>query len=594
MSPTAKKAPDALFGTADAPGYTVLARRYRSRDFNELIGQEHIATTLKQAVTSGRTAHAYLFFGTRGVGKTSRARIFAKALNATPNLSQHKEIADAILRGDDLDVIEIDAASNRGVNEARDLIANAALMPTRSPYKLYIIDEVHALTKDAFNTLLKTMEEPPPHVKFILCTTDPHKVPATIQSRCQRFDFRPVPTPVIARHLAAILEKEGIAADSDVVAQVARLGNGSVRDALSLLDRLLAMGEKKLTIALLDQTLGLPEQEVVVSLVNAIASGNAAASLKAADEIMARGASVEQALESMVDHLRLLLLAATCGPETTLLDVPDETRNVVIAQADKFTAPAIVHMIAMCDAVTRSVRGSSVDRAIFDAAIVRMAMADHFTAVPALMSGEVKPSGSCVAPAALPASSRVAAAPVQKKKPDDDLSKWDQPEDPVSSPPVQLAEMKPAATAVANGSADPWPVITAAAAKSTFANWMADLEFKGADDRTIRLAVSQHGAPRARMLKARLDAFTAFVRQVTGRPYMVDLDISTAAPAPATSMSDAEREAARKVPAVALAIDLFEASLVGVQSGAPSSPRNAPTASSVETLPAHSQGDLES
>src|SRR5262249_31424325 len=176
-------------------GYTVLARRYRSRDFDEIIGQEPIARTLQNAIKTNRVAHAYLFCGTRGVGKTSMARIFAKALNATDDLKEQEAIGEAILRGDDLDVIEIDAASNRGIDSARDLIAGAGLSPTRSPYKIYIIDEVHQLTKEAFNALLKTMEEPPAHVKFILCTTEAQKVPATIQSRCQRFDFRPIVTP---------------------------------------------------------------------------------------------------------------------------------------------------------------------------------------------------------------------------------------------------------------------------------------------------------------------------------------------------------------------------------------------------------------
>ena len=156
--------------------YTVLARRYRSRDFDEVVGQEPIARTLRNAISSGRVAHAYLFCGTRGVGKTTMARLFARALNVTDDLSEAEAIADAVMRGEDLDVIEIDGASNRGVQEARDLIASAGLKPARCPYRIYIIDEVHMLTRDAFNALLKTMEEPPEHVKFILCTTEPNDV----------------------------------------------------------------------------------------------------------------------------------------------------------------------------------------------------------------------------------------------------------------------------------------------------------------------------------------------------------------------------------------------------------------------------------
>src|SRR5579862_8108016 len=225
--------------------YTVLARRYRSQSFDEVVGQSAIATTLQNAVKAGRVAHAYLFTGTRGVGKTSTARIFAKAL-----AGGSKEADEAIMRGQDTDVIEIDAASNTGVDQARELIANAAYRPLRGKKKVYIIDEVHQLSIAAFNALLKTMEEPPEHVVFILCTTESHKVPATIQSRCQRFDFRNIPTAEIAGHLKAVLKEESAKADDDLIHMVARLGNGSMRDALSLMDRLLASGEKKLTVDL--------------------------------------------------------------------------------------------------------------------------------------------------------------------------------------------------------------------------------------------------------------------------------------------------------------------------------------------------------
>src|SRR6476620_3191798 len=260
--------------------YTVLARRYRSGNFDELIGQDHVARTLKKAIQSGRIAHAYLFCGTRGTGKTSTARILAKCLNCENSDGPTAEPCNkcnscvAIARGDDIDVIEIDAASNRGIDNIRDLIANAAFHPARSRFKVYIIDEVHGLSKDAFNALLKLLEEPPSHVKFILATTEPEKVLPTILSRCQRYDFRNIPTREIAGHLREICKKEKVKADDDALLLVAKAGAGSMRDSLSLLDRLLSVGERNLTIEMIEQMLGMPKTQVIFDLAGAIGGGD--------------------------------------------------------------------------------------------------------------------------------------------------------------------------------------------------------------------------------------------------------------------------------------------------------------------------------
>src|SRR5215218_1415971 len=219
--------------------YTVLARRYRSTNFDELIGQDHVARTLKKAITSGRIAHAYLFCGTRGTGKTSTARILAKCLNCesaagpTPEPCGKCNSCTAIARGEDIDVIEIDAASNTGVDNVRDLISNAQFRPARSRFKVYIIDAVHMLSKSAFNALLKTLEEPPEHVKLIPATTEAEKVLPTILSRCQRYDFRNIPTREIVEHLRQICKSEQIKADEDALMLVAKAGAGSMRDSLS-------------------------------------------------------------------------------------------------------------------------------------------------------------------------------------------------------------------------------------------------------------------------------------------------------------------------------------------------------------------------
>lgn len=362
--------------------YTVLARRYRSHDFDEVVGQEPVARTLKAAIDAGRVAHAYLFCGTRGVGKTSMARIFAKALaGGSP------EVDAAIMRGDDTDVIEIDAASNRGVDEAREIIANAVYRPMRGKFKVYIIDEVHMLTKEAFNALLKTMEEPPEHVKFILCTTEPHKVPATIQSRCQRFDFRNIPASAIARHLAEVVKQEKLKADPELIHAVAVHGNGSMRDALSLLDRLMATGEKTLTLALLEDLLGLPDRTLVGRLIDTLADGDPAEALRATGELLNKGVSGEQLLQTLSERLRDLMVLNACGRGTDLVDLSDEARAEEADRAARFDPAGLTHMIAVCESVQRALKSSPAPRALLDACVVRLAMTEKIADVAALVAG---------------------------------------------------------------------------------------------------------------------------------------------------------------------------------------------------------------
>ncbi|MCH2149538.1 MAG: DNA polymerase III subunit gamma/tau, partial [Phycisphaerales bacterium] len=367
--------------------YTVLARRYRSRDFDEVVGQEPIARTLRNAISSGRVAHAYLFCGTRGVGKTTMARLFARALNVTDELSEAEAIADAVMRGEDLDVIEIDGASNRGVQEARDLIASAGLKPARCPYRIYIIDEVHMLTRDAFNALLKTMEEPPEHVKFILCTTEPNDVLQTIQSRCQRFDFRAIPARQIADHLSVILDQEGIASDPEALLQVARLGEGSMRDALSILDRLLAAGPDRLTAEVVSSMLGLPAQARIEAAIDATLSGDAAEALQVGETLLQEGVTIEQAIESMIESFRALLLAVTCGIDTELLHVSDEQRERIGQRCGGLDADAVLHMIARCEATARHARFTASARALFDALLVRLAATERLADIPEMLRG---------------------------------------------------------------------------------------------------------------------------------------------------------------------------------------------------------------
>ncbi len=443
--------------------YTVLARRYRSQSFDDVVGQEPVARTLRNAIASDRVAHAYLFCGTRGVGKTSMARIFARALNAPdtipdcpqpagatfPSAEVQQRMADAIMKGEDLNVIEIDGASNNKVEDARQLISNAGLTPTSNArYKIYIIDEVHMLSNSAFNALLKTMEEPPPHVKFILCTTEAHKVPATIHSRCQRFDFRNIPTRQIAGHLKAVLDKEGIAVDEEVIFQLALLGNGSMRDALSLMDRLIATGESPVTLQTLEDMLGLPAQTLVAGCIDAMAAGDPKATLESVAALLNRGISQDQLVDVLIARLRHLMLLAACGPDSELVDLSDEARSAAAKQAQQFDTAALVHMIALCENLQRHAKSSTNPRALLDATVVRLALSDKMADVTAILSGQARlPAGNAahdtkkkVADTAF-ASDRASKPRVVDSAPGDVAPPTRSAAPPLTSPPQTSAEV---------------------------------------------------------------------------------------------------------------------------------------------------------
>ena len=343
--------------------YTVLARKFRSQTFDEIVGQKPITTTLRNAIEADRVHHGYLFCGTRGVGKTSMARILAKCLNC---LSAEAPCVDpcgtcdacvSIARGEDVDVIEIDAASNTGVENIRDLRSNAIYRPARSRFKIYIIDEVHMLSTGAFNALLKTLEEPPSHVKFIMATTESQKVPATIQSRVQRFDFRAIATPEIAEQLAAVCRQEKVSTEDDALRRIARLANGSMRDAISLLDQVLSMGTAA-TSEIVDQLMPATHDELLSRLIDRVAEGDAAGVLAAADESLSQGVALDHWCTCLIRQIRDLMVLRVCGTDTDLVDAPAGLRSALAEQATKFDAGAYVSMITLLEELRRSVKHS--------------------------------------------------------------------------------------------------------------------------------------------------------------------------------------------------------------------------------------------
>ncbi len=372
--------------------YTVLARKYRSQTFDDVIGQDPIAQTLKNAIKTDRVAHAYLFTGTRGVGKTTMARVLAKALNC---LAVDEPTAEpcckcnscvAINIGEDIDVIEIDGASNNRVDEIRELRENVIYRPARSRFKIYIIDEVHMLTVSAFNALLKTLEEPPSHIKFIFATTEPNKVIATIQSRCQRFDFSNIGPASIAGQLKFILEQEKIKYEEDLVLPLAKMANGSMRDALSLLDRLISTGIEPLSSRLLEEFLGCPNSEKIWNLIGQIGESNAAGTLAAVEDLISAGISEVQIVDSLIDYMRDLMVVKSTGPQSELVILTDQQRKRAGELAEKFDIAGLVYNISTLEKLRWAVKNSDTSRALLEASLLRFALSVHFLNVDDLLS----------------------------------------------------------------------------------------------------------------------------------------------------------------------------------------------------------------
>ncbi len=372
--------------------YTVLARKYRSQTFDDVVGQDPIAQTLKNAIKTDRVAHAYLFAGTRGVGKTTMARVLAKALNClavdepTTKPCCKCDSCIAVNIGEDIDVIEIDGASNNRVDEIRELRENAIYRPARSRFKIYIIDEVHMLTVSAFNALLKTLEEPPSHIKFIFATTEPNKVIATIQSRCQRFDFNNIGPASIAGQLKFILEQEKIKYEEDLVLPLAKMANGSMRDALSLLDRLISTGLEPLTAGLLEEFLGCPNSEKIWNLIEQIGDSDAAGTLAAIEDLIRTGISEVQVVDSLIDYMRDLMVVKSTSPDSELVILTDQQRKRAGELAEKFDIAGLVYNISTLEKLRWAIKNSDTSRALLEASLLRFALSEHFLNVDELLS----------------------------------------------------------------------------------------------------------------------------------------------------------------------------------------------------------------
>ena len=385
--------------------YQVIARKWRPQTFDEVIGQGHVTRTLKNAILQNRLAHAYIFSGVRGVGKTTTARILAKAVNCVngPNISPCGQCPSCreIAAGNAVDVLEIDAASNRGIDQIRELRENVRYLPARDRYKVFILDEAHQLTEDAFNALLKTLEEPPPHVLFILATTKPDNLPRTIQSRCQHFHFRALAYGEILELMADIAGKEKIPIAPGALAVIARSAEGSMRDGLSLLDQAIAYCAGEVTEAEVRQLLGVVEEEVLDQLIEATRSQSNEAALELVDRLVREGQNLEHFVREAIRHVRNLLLVKVCGSESELIQAPPDGRPRLAEQAESFSEEDLARFFQLLMRTHYDLRGSPEPQLHLELALLRMVQSGRLKSLEealAELRGEPARTASAKAP----------------------------------------------------------------------------------------------------------------------------------------------------------------------------------------------------
>ncbi|WP_416242921.1 DNA polymerase III subunit gamma/tau [Azospira sp. APE16] len=539
--------------------YQVLARKWRPRSFSTLVGQEHVVRALTHALTEQRLHHAYLFTGTRGVGKTTLARILAKSLNCESGISATPcgqcSACQEIDAGRFVDLLEVDAATNTRVDEMRQLLENAVYAPTRGRFKVYVIDEVHMLSNSAFNAMLKTLEEPPEHVKFILATTDPQKIPVTVLSRCLQFNLKQMPPQAITGHLSHILEAESVPFEAPALALLARSANGSMRDALSLLDQAIAHGTGKVEESLVRDMLGTVDQDYLFTLLEAMAQGDVSAMLSVADLMTERSLSFDSALQDLAAMLTRLQVAQL-APAAIAEDTPDRSRLLALAGAIDAQTVQLAYQI--------SVHGRHE---------LPMAPDPHAGFVMTLLRLHAfapRQPGEGPSPGKALAAPR-AQAPAVKAAPSRISVPARAAEAPVVQPLATPAETMPAAQAVAADSEAPgdWQSILDSLQLSGMARALAqhcELLKLGGDVVQLRLPP----AHRHLIMKAAQDRLQQALGEYCGRPLQLQIEVaevSTLTPAAILQQEREERQdravaAIEQDPFVREMIDIFDATLI--------------------------------
>ena len=371
--------------------YLVLSRKYRPQRFQEIVGQGHVTKTLQNALSLDRLSHAYILSGPRGVGKTTTARILSKALNCSEGTKSEPcgecDICKEITEGRSLDVLEIDGATYRGIDKIRDDLQDYLRHPPmKNAYKVVIIDEVHMLTKEAFNALLKTLEEPPPNVVFIFATTQPNKVPPTILSRCQRFDFKRIPSSEIIKSLLEIMKKEKIDIDENSLVLIAKKADGGMRDALSLLDQVISFTDGSVDYSSVRSILSVVDEEIFFSITDIAMTGNSIKGLELVDDLMSQGYDPETLISGLLEHLRSLLIV-TVTNSADLIETTKDIKELYLAQKDRFAQSELHRILKLTEDALLSIPRSSMTRMIFESLLLKISNMDKSVEIESLLKG---------------------------------------------------------------------------------------------------------------------------------------------------------------------------------------------------------------
>jgi DNA polymerase-3 subunit gamma/tau len=514
--------------------YQVLARKWRPKAFSELVGQEHVVTALTNALTRGRLHHAYLLTGTRGVGKTTIARLLAKSLNCITNGVTATPCGTCaacteIDAGRFVDLLELDAASNTGIDNMREILDNARYAPTVGRFKVYLIDEVHMLSKAAFNSMLKTLEEPPEHVKFVLATTDPQKIPVTVLSRCLQFNLKQLPPQLIAERLAAIIAAEKIAADAQALALIARAARGSMRDALSLLDQAIAYGDGEVRDAVVRRMLGAVDTEYTYRIVDALVANDGRALLAEVDTMAARSVAFPAALEELASLFHRIAIVQTVPDSASTIEDIDRVRTF----ADRLTPETVQLAYQICVQGRADLALAPDETTGFSMTLLRLLAFE-----PASRSGTPAGEGERVAKV-VPEATRTAAAPGVLA-----------PVRPIGAAHANAAQAAPAATQDASAHrplpSDPaaWPAFVAELSLPPMVAQLAgQTELKSIEGSIVTLALPtthKHLADKAYSdrLKSALDA-------ATGRRWMLAFEVGSKAEASLAAQRQREQAEAK-------------------------------------------------